>query len=599
MKPVFSKTSLRGLCFSAGALLLSAAIVSAQTPVTFQVDMSDNPLTAGQSVSVNGAFDGWSGNHVMSNNPEGANPNLYSATVTDVSVAKGSVMDWQYRILSGSSTISYSSQADGDNYCATIPTNGALATPSHFWSDDGPGLTYNITFQVDMAEQLHLGNFNPNTMNVYCQGSFEGWSDANFPLTNNAALNVTNGEGYVTSMPYQGTFTTWTACSNAAAEYKFVYNNGADVYEGPTTGDPDNNNNRFFVNASNQTLPMVSFSDKPFNNTVTNNVTFIVDMQVQEFYSAFNPNTQQVEIFGDYNNWNGGTVMANTNPANTNLFYTTIQYIGGAGTPQYYKYQIDPGGNWENPAASNLIGGNRYFDLGSTSGNLVVGPVYFSDQSSFSMSDLVTVTNCEVTFTVDMSAATNAASTYNSGGPFVLGFDTVYLNGLNNGNNDSFWGWGPLDAPPQYQMTEVGDTALYTITLPVNQGQPLNIQYDYGIDGNANEPNGNHFHYIRSLPNYSMPTDLFGAPAPQEPSFGNLAVNSGAGNITLSWLGRPGVQLQKTSSLTSPIVWTPLPLTDGTNLTVNQGPGSLDPVGYASTNYPVTGSAFFELIGPP
>jgi hypothetical protein len=592
--PIISRVRL-GLA----VLLAHAGLASAATTVTFQVDMSNNPLTTGETVVASGTFDGWTAlGSVLTNNPNAANTNLFTGTYTDSSDANGTGMIWQYRIIKNGGVVSYSSQADGDNYCVTLPTNGGtLVLPIQFWDDDGTATTNDVTFQVDMAEQIHLGNFNPSYP-VYAYGYFEGWNNS-FPLTNNPALNVTNAQGYITSFPYQGTYTV-TNSPGGAEEYKFVYNAGnGPVYEQVTTGDRDSSpsENRAFLNQP-ETLPLVSFGDVPFSNTVTNNVTFIVDMSVQELYNAFNPATQTVQIVGDYNNFAGGTALTNTNAANTNLYYFTYQYVGAAGSLVYYKYQIDPGGNYESPAASNLIGNNRYYMLAATSGNFNAGPVYYSDQGPPPAADLVASSNCMVTFTVDMTPAVNG--TVDSNLNFTVGFDTVELNGLNNGNVDSFWTWSSSAYPPQYQMTNIPGGNLYTITLPVNQGQPLNIQYDYGIDGEPNEPNGNHFHYIRSQPNYSMPTDVFGSPAPAEQSFGNLTVSNVNNQVYLNWLGRTGVALATNSDLSSQSNWMRLPATDGTNLVVTQGPGTMPPVGYATTNYTVTpGSAvFYKLVGP-
>jgi hypothetical protein len=441
---------------------------------------------------------------------------------------------------------------------------------------------------------------------VYCQGSFEGWNDS-FPLTNNQALNTTNAQGFITSLPYQGTYTAWSASPGAAAEYKFVYNNGADNYESPLTGDPDNNQNRGVLNTA-QVLPLVNYSDVPFSSTVTNNVTFIVDMSVQEALGNFNPATgSYIEIHGDYNQWGSGTTLTNSpSDTNTSHYYFNWQYIGAQGMQVYFKYVIQPGTQWEDVSDSNSIGGNRWLAL--SQGNTTAGPVYFSDEGTSSLPDYVPVTNCMVTFTVDMSPTTNASYTGNSGGPFVIGVDSVYLNGLNGGVNNSFWGgspWGgPLAAPPAYAMTEIGSSALYTITLPVNQGQPLDVIYKYGINGYDNEAGfaDNHTRFIRSIPNYSMPTDVFGSQgstSSSELSFGNFTVAKTNSSIALSWLGRTGIRLQQTTSLTPPIVWTQLPLTDGTNLIVTQGPGSSSSVGYAHTNYTIgSGNLFFELIGP-
>ncbi|HEY3860314.1 MAG TPA: hypothetical protein VGO59_00365 [Verrucomicrobiae bacterium] len=599
MNPNLSiKTAGLGLA----ALLLSAAAAFAQTTVTFQVDMSNNPLTAGQTVAASGTFDGWANlGSVLTNDPASANPNLYTGAYVDSSDGNGKGMDWQYRIISGGSVASYSGQDDNDNYCVTLP-GGSLVLPVQFWDDDGAATTNSITFQVDMAEQLHLGKFDTSD-GVYCQGSFEGWNDS-FPLTNNPALNVTNAQGDITSLPYQGTYTAWSASPGAAAEYKFVFNNGSDQYEAPVSGDPDNNENRGLLNVT-QVLPLVSYSDALFNNTVTNNVTFIIDMSVQTAVGNFDAATgSSVEIHGDYNGWGAGTTMTNS-PAdpNKNHYYFDYSYVGGAGTLAYFKYVIQPGTQWENVSASNSIGGNRWQML--ESGNSTNGPVYFSDEGpgSLNSANFVTVSNCDVTFTVDMSPATNG--TFNNGGPFILGFDNVYLNGLNGGVNNSYWTWGALDAPPPYEMTEISNTPLYTITLPINEGQGVNLTYKYGINGADDEASSgdNHSRYIRSFPTYSMPTDVFasqGSSTSAEQSFGNLTIsNTSSNQVALSWLGRTGVFLQSTPSLNPPVVWTSLPATDGANLQVTQGPGNMPPAGYASTNYTVgSGSLFYRLAGP-
>jgi hypothetical protein len=146
-------------------------------------------------------------------------------------------------------------------------------------------------------------------------------------------------------------------------------------------------------------------------------------------------------------------------------------------------------------------------------------------------------------------------------------------------------------------MNQIGNSSLYTITVPVNMGQSLDLVYKYGIDGLDNEAGflDNHERWVRSLPNYTMPTDTFGAQGNTtvaEPSFGNLAISKAGHKVNLSWIGRPGVHLQTSTNLSASAVWTNLFLTDGTNLPV--GPG-----GVAGTNYSVVpGTVFFRLTGP-
>jgi hypothetical protein len=234
----------------------------------------------------------------------------------------------------------------------------------------------------------------------------------------------------------------------------------------------------------------------------------------------------------------------------------------------------------------------------NTSGNLTNGPFYFNNQVPVG-SDFLS-TNCMVTFTVNMTNAVGVGTENIAFDNTYPSSDTVWINGLDNGLNNNFWTWAQAPFPggaTGYQMTQISNTLLFTITLPVNQGQSADVIYKYSIDGYDNEAGfaDNHQRWVRSQPNYTMPVDTFGsqgAATQSEISFGNLAVtNLGGGQVQLSWLGRNGVALQTTSNL-NPAVWISQPLTDGTNLMVAPG-------GEASTNYSIApGNQFYRLIGP-
>jgi hypothetical protein len=711
----FAKAIQRALWM--GALLLSVGAASASTLVTFQVDMSAQ-VSAGtfipgtDTVSANALFTAW-GPFPLTNNSSAANPYLYTGTTNDTSDANGTVVLYKY-VIDGSK---WESTTDGQNRCAQLPAGGgSLLLPVSFYGDAGPTITADVTFQVDMSEQIYLGVFNTNTgSTVEVNGFFSSWDAAatltnpTGALTNDPTILTTNATGIVSSNVYVGTIAI-TGPTNGTEEFKFVMEPGSD-WESPSSTDSDSesSNNRFFIIAT-QTLPIVSFSDVPLAESVSNNVTFEVDMTEQilagnfpsgdtvEIHGDFNgwgagqtmtnnpssstsniysteltfvgaPGTQHyfkyviqpgtvwenvsaansiggnrwfdlaktngnfvvgpvyfsdeapavtvtnnvtfevdmttqievgnfpsgdtVEIHGDFNGWGAGQTMTNNPSSSTsNIYSTLLTFVGGTGEQHYFKYVIQPGTQWENVSAANSIGGNRWFDLAATNGNFVVGPAYFSDEPpSEGLADFVTVTNCLVTFTVDMTPAI-------TNGTFTIGVDTVYINGLNNGVDNSWWTWPSLAGPPQYALTEIGSGTLYTVTVPVNQGQPLDVTYKYGIDGQDDEaPSGdNHTRYIRSLPNYTMPTDVFGGQGKTtstETSFGDFTVGRSGNHIDLSWLGRRGVSLQSTPSLTPPVVWQPMPLTDGTNLLVAPG-------GMASTNYTIgSGALFFRLIGPP
>jgi hypothetical protein len=172
----------------------------------------------------------------------------------------------------------------------------------------------------------------------------------------------------------------------------------------------------------------------------------------------------------------------NGDASNPDIYSTVIVYNGAPNAQHYFKYVIQPGTQWENVSAANSIGGNRWFDLtNSANTNVTVGPVYFSDEAPSALIDFVTVTNCMVTFTVNMTNAVGTDSVvFNTA-------DTVFLNGLDNGVNNSFWTWGVLSAPANYQMTNIPNTLFYTITLPVNEGQNDDLIYKYSINGNDDE----------------------------------------------------------------------------------------------------------------
>ena len=471
-----------------GALLLSAVAASADTPLTFQVDMTGavqnatfNPAV--QTVAARGTFDGWgTPGFVLTNDLAAANTNLYTGVFDDTLDANGGETVWQFVLATGGTINTYEQTADYNNRAALLPaTSGASYTlPYLYWEDDGGAITNMVTFQVDMSEQIYLGTWSPTANTVEVRGNFQGWSGGT-TLTNNPLVLVTNGQGIVTSNVYQITLPVMN-CTNAANDFKYVTQPGTG-WDSPSAANSDNGGNRWFINSSNQTLPAVYFSDQVLNES-----------------------------------------------------------------------------------ASALI-------------------------------DFVTVPDCMVTFTVEMTNAVGTDGTIfdnNASGSA----DAVYLNGINNGADNSFWGWGSAFPPANYQMTQEPNSTLFTITLPVNQGQSDLLIYKYGLNGADDEAGfaDNHERWIRSLPNYTMPVDTFGsqgATTQVEIPAGDLTASVGAGNqVQLSWLGRRGVHLQTSPTLDASAVWTDQYLTDGTNLLVAPG-------GMASTNYTIgPGNLYFRLVGP-
>ena len=343
---------------------------------------------------------------------------------------------------------------------------------------------------------------------------------------------------------------------------------------------------------------------------VTNSVVFAVDMSSQITLGLFHPG-YSVFVSGGFNGWAGtgsGALLLNNVPAynggqNTNIYYGTNVFVGAPGSsPSEYKFtDNDPalpsGDNGYEQAA------NRVLTLANASGPELLPVVSFGNQF---VSDLLSA-DAPVFFSVDMA---NAVGT--DGHAFDSTQDSVYVNG----QFPAWYAWGsgvnPAPAPAGFQLFEQGFTTIYTNTITIPAGSPVNFQYKYGIDagsqvgGPADDEagiNANHLRVLRStaIAPYVLPQDTFGNQY-VEPFFnsgstadGNLHVGAPvSGAVAVTWLGRPGAHLQSSASLTSG-VWQDLPATDGTNWL--NGYNSTN--GFVSqTNWPANGAAFFRLVKP-
>lgn len=258
----------------------------------------------------------------------------------------------------------------------------------------------NVSFQVDMSVAVTNGTFNPATQTVAVRGGFTGWGNAFVHLTNNPSAANTN--------LYTGTTNILTAngANGSAADYKFTLEGGGSVYE--TTAD---NNNRVFVipatSGGSLVNPVSYFSDTPPTppGPETNTVTFRVDMAQQINIGAFNPGTDTVYARGTFNSFSQSLPMTNDPSIHrTNAFgaVTTDVWVAEtniectAGSQVEYKFFIDNGNNWENPAIGDPDNSNNRFSQ-YPGGAAALPIVYFGDAAY-----APTFTN-NVTFQVDMS----------------------------------------------------------------------------------------------------------------------------------------------------------------------------------------------------
>jgi hypothetical protein len=341
----------------------------------------------------------------------------------------------------------------------------------------------------------------------------------------------------------------------------------------------------------------------PVPPPVTNQVVFAVDMSSQIQLGFFTPGSS-VFVAGDFNSWpgpGGGLVLTNYPPynggGNTNIYYGTNTFVGppSSAASQYKFNDNDPSalnGGWE---TSN----NRTVTLLAANGTQALQVASFSDTYA---SDYLTA-DTVVTFNVNMNGAQTAAGLSPAISPAVS-FNSQSMNVYMSGNFLDA-GWASTWIPPHLQQIYEGvpGSGIYTFQYTVKAGHPVEVHYKFGFDDGTDSidneaPSGqDHVRIIRTLASgsYTMPTDTYGSQV-VEPPFGQLTVGPAAGgNVAVQWLGRPGVYLQTSSSLTGS--WTNHAETDGnvwlgaTNATSN---GTA-----TTTNLPAGGKAgFFRLVKP-
>lgn len=625
-------------------IAITTTAARASTILVFSINMATNlangsfnpPAPAGtgtDAVFVNGTFFGWSGSGVQL--VQEGNTTIWTNSYNDTSDQNGDVSSYRFNVNG-----SYETTATYDNRAAELPsTSGAILNlPTPYYGDVGPGQIINVTFQMDMSEEIELGHFVPATDQLDVRGPFNGWANAGDYLTNDPAIVVTNyPTGTVESNVYVGTFPIATGtevsgipATNSCMEWKAV-EDPANSWETPGPADADDAVNRFFTDNTNQVLPLVSFSDLEY--TPLANVTLSVNMAGVIMYDPnYVPNS--VTVWGSFNNWSGPVAMMNDPPPNTNIFSAVVTMPENATELYQVRYTNSlvaastPSTPWVYDYLDDAVYNNnarRTITLPVTETTLSTNlpTFWFLD---LALDDYLPQATA-VTFSVNMA---NAVAT--NGYVFNPSGDSVYINGMfaNGGTSASYYpqAWYPWSgnpdtgyatAPPGFQMMEEGTSSIYTNTIVLPAGTVVGLSYQYGIDPSSvlggpledeSLSGANHFRVVRSmgLNPYLMATDVFTNTPYEEPLFGpgniyeymgtlsggDLTVGATiGGKVPVSWLGRPGAHLQSASSVNGP--WTDIWATDGQSWTNGvQTTNGLMSV----TNWPSSGQTFFRLAKP-
>jgi len=418
-----------------------------------------------------------------------------------------------------------------------------------------------VTFSVDMSTEP-MGT--PTA--VYVTGTLPGMGWAEFPaaftLTNVPTTTIwqntfmdSNPDGTVESVKFNDNLTGWEPSNNR----QFLLGTTGTV--GPGT----------------EVLPLAIWNSASTWPTPTNKVTFQVNMDAQVLLGNFTAPYTNITVSGDFEGWNDGLLLTN-NPtlsgSASNIYSAVCPVVGFLPDGINYKFRMN--GGWESPVSTG--GNNRTATISSST--QVLPLVFYSDTFA---ADLLSSP-----ITVKFSVYIAPGSVDKNGYAFDLtGPDTLWINGdfINNWNNGT---WpGPLSTFPaaQQMMPDASSPGVYTNYVVVPAGNSYNLGYKYSIDSTDDE-NGfqtNHVRVIRSTgPTFNMPLDywswnvvnptngntypnpgLISSNTIVEPDFGYLAAGAPSGShVPITWLGRPAVLLQQSSSLSGGS-WTDITATDG------------------------------------
>jgi hypothetical protein len=591
----------------AGLLVCAAGMTTARANifVTFSVDMATNfaagtfnpppPDGTGTNfVSVRGNFqsNAWSlpGMILVRQGNTTIYTNTYSIPAS--SKAPGTVASYRFN-LNGVDPAGNESTASWDNRAVNLPgTDGAsLVLPTPFYGDVGAGSVVNVTFQIDMSEQVALGRFTNGVSALDLRGSFNGWANTGASPVRDTSILVTNYNaafppgGIVTSNVYvltipitTGAEVPGTPATNAFMEWKAVMNGG--TWESGGTNF-DDSGNRFWVNNTNKVLPLVSFNDQAYAPLVT--VRLNVDMTPVSIYDIYYV-YPSVVVWGTYDGWSTGTFLTN-NPsaANTNIFSGVITTVQGATDIIQYRYTnsyklangLDFGWVYDYSNGVALDSSRRTISVPAPITYTNMPVVFFND---FTTNDYLN-TDTVVTFSVNM---TNAVGTEPHN--FDPAADQVYING---GFDYAGWfAWNPIALSSRVCTATPPDSEVYTYQYTFPYGHARRIDYQYTTSAFVNNTGDetlsglNHERYIRSTNGVdTLPMDTFGVMTAEQ-KFGSLAIGSASGGrFPVTWLGYPGVSLQSSTSLSGG-AWTDNPAT----------------AGLSSTNWPNGGgNQFFRL----
>ena len=370
--PLVSETVSRSLTMPASATTVPTVFfnnIQGQRDVTFTVNMSVqealanfNPTTG--QVRVQGAWNGWSTPTTLT--PQGSG--LYSGTIPISGLASQA---FEYKFINTTTNAPNGGYENDPNRSLNLEFNvGGSATPAQvlptvfFNRQDVVPNVRPVTLSVNMNYQITQGAFSAATDSVQVRGLNGAWGGG-------STWVLTDGDN---DGIYTGTFNI-EGTEGSTQEYKF-WRSTPNTPNGGYENDP----NRSLVlgpNTTPQTVPTVFFNNQ---SGQTRDVTFSVDMSIQQAKGLFNPATGTVELRG-LGSFNAGDAKPLTRVGTTSVYTGSFAVAGDAGTSFAYKFfsagVTDSGFEILNP---NDLFQNRTATLGASETPQVLSLAYFSNQ---------------------------------------------------------------------------------------------------------------------------------------------------------------------------------------------------------------------------
>ncbi len=433
--PSTSITSWGQTYTSSGANLasytLANTLLNTTQPISFSVNMNHqivlgtfDPATDAVTVDWGAGFPSTNFAYLTDGDSDG----VYTGSAT-ISAPEASSVPYRFTIEPNDINLPLLSENLNPTRTFSMPSSASAVGAAYYNNIEG---YRDVTFSVNMSVQQTMGNFNPATQTVEVRGPFNAWAGT--------ALTA-QGEGV-----YSGTVRVSGAA--AAVPYKFF----AGGYEagGDRTFTLAFNSDRAPTPA--QVLDTVFYSNV---NTVPDfrPVTFAVNMSRQVSLAAFNPATDFLEVRGDMNGWNGGTVWRLTDGDSDGIYTGTFRIEGAANASVEYKFQSSAAGA---PDSGYETSPNRTLTLGPVQTPQTASTVYFNNDSGQTR---------QVTFAVDMSVQEQI-------GNFNPATGVVQLRGLG--------GFGDTQAQA---LTREGTTLTYSGTFAVPGDSATDFAYKFWATG--------------------------------------------------------------------------------------------------------------------